>query len=47
MSLGVLTLQRTHRKVEKTREVIIYPTGVCALQIIKKQCDNNKFKLGD
>ena len=49
MSIGVLTLQRTHSKVKKTMEVIIYQTGVCALQRIRKQCNNNKlkFKLGD
>ena len=32
MSIGVLTVQHTHRKVIKTREVIIYPTGVRVLQ---------------
>ena len=45
MSIGVLTFQRTHSKVENTREVIIYPTGVGALQIIRKQRENNKWKL--
>ena len=42
MSIGVLTVQCTHSKVKKTREVIIYPTGVRALQIIRKQRENNK-----